>query len=147
MVEQQLHEYINTTRPEWLRSEEIICDMERGIDILRYRSVDTEGNEFTAKLDTEKFGGYDDVVRWVERRRERVRPKEAEDVTIKARPLYSMKLHEQLASPGLIITRVPGGWLYTDYSENGTGGVDQSTCFVPFNDEFQKPETSGNDAS
>ena len=35
------------------------------------------------------------------------------------------------------ILRVPGGWIYTRFCENGTGGYDMSSCFVPFNNEFQ----------
>ena len=53
--------------------------------------------------------------------------------------LYNMKegdvLH--LGSPELYeVLRVPGGWIYTRFCENGTGGNDMSSCFVPFNDEF-----------
>ena len=33
--------------------------------------------------------------------------------------------------------RVPGGWIFINYRENGTGGTDSSSCFVPFNNEFQ----------
>lgn len=33
--------------------------------------------------------------------------------------------------------RVPGGWIFTIYRENGIGASDSSSCFVPFNNEFQ----------
>jgi len=36
------------------------------------------------------------------------------------------------------VLRVPGGWIYTFYSESGTGGYDMSSCFVPYSLEFQE---------
>lgn len=32
-------------------------------------------------------------------------------------------------------TRVPGGWIYSKTVENGTGGFDMSSCFVPIPDK------------
>lgn len=34
------------------------------------------------------------------------------------------------------VLRVPGGWIYTRFTENGTGGYDMSSCYVPFDNEF-----------
>ena len=59
--------------------------------------------------------------------------------------IYDMKLHDMIGfdmtvdgcpdgevKDNLIITRVPGGWVYI-------GGMDRSACFVPYNDEFKPP--------
>jgi len=54
--------------------------------------------------------------------------------------LYEIGLNEVIALAGpddIQIRRVPGGWIYTTYVENGTGGCNVSSCFVPFNNEFQ----------
>ena len=54
-------------------------------------------------------------------------------------PLYQMQMHEVLhtnSQEAYEIMRVAGGWIYTRFCENGTGGYDMSTCFVPFNNEF-----------
>lgn len=56
-------------------------------------------------------------------------------------PIYTMNLGDCLqpnGSESINILRVPGGWIYTSYSENGTGGYDMSSCFVRFDNEFQK---------
>lgn len=51
--------------------------------------------------------------------------------------LYGMKLHEcKELWKGMEVVRVPGGWLYNTYQENGTGGYDQTMCFVPYNNEY-----------
>ena len=58
--------------------------------------------------------------------------------------IYDMKLHdmtgydmtsdgEVFMSDGLVVTRVPGGWVYVM-------GKDRSACFVPYNDEFKPPD-------
>lgn len=53
--------------------------------------------------------------------------------------IYKMELHESLHhEDGFSVLRVPGGWIYTSYSETGTGGYSQSSCFVPFDNEFQR---------
>ncbi len=55
-------------------------------------------------------------------------------------PMYEMELHDAVTLEGpqaTAILRVPGGWIYTFWTENGTGGYDQSSAFVPFNNEFQ----------
>jgi hypothetical protein len=31
---------------------------------------------------------------------------------------------------------VPGGWIFTVYRENGTGAMNSSSCFVPFDNEL-----------
>jgi len=46
--------------------------------------------------------------------------------------IYNMELHEKLTWNGLIIIRVPGGWIYI--YENGKN----IAVFVPFNSEFQQ---------
>lgn len=52
--------------------------------------------------------------------------------------IYGMGLGERLhTDKGLYeIVRVPGGWIYSVFSDNGTGGYYVSSCFVPFNSEF-----------
>lgn len=51
--------------------------------------------------------------------------------------IYALKLHETIEiKKGLIVTRVPGGWLYI-HKELAIGSSDQ-TVFVPFNNEFQE---------
>ena len=53
--------------------------------------------------------------------------------------LYGMKLHECTELwKGMEVVRVPGGWIYNSFNENGTGGYDQTCCFVPFNSEFKE---------
>ncbi len=64
----------------------------------------------------------------------------SEDCDTNSKSIYNMDLHENLAVSGRsyqLITRVPGGWLYSTYSE---GGKDIACVFVPFNDEFQSIE-------
>ena len=52
--------------------------------------------------------------------------------------MYAMKMHDQIELwNGLDILRVPGGWIYITSSENGTGGYDMSSCFVPYDNQFQ----------
>ena len=54
--------------------------------------------------------------------------------------LYDMKEGDILhlgCSASVEVLRVPGGWIYTRFCENGTGGYDMSSCFVPFDNEFQ----------
>jgi len=49
--------------------------------------------------------------------------------------LLAMNMHETLELNGpenVQILRVPGGWIYTTYVENGTGGYDMSSVFVPW---------------
>ena len=42
-----------------------------------------------------------------------------------------MEIGEELHQGHYEILRVPGGWAYTRFSENETGGHDMSSCFVP----------------
>ncbi len=58
--------------------------------------------------------------------------------------IYVMKLHSQqpILKGEILVTRVPGGWLYTSYryiarSEQVADWEPFSTVFVPFNNEFQ----------
>jgi hypothetical protein len=44
--------------------------------------------------------------------------------------LRKMELHTTLTTADYEILRVPDGWIYTRFSENGTGGHDMSSCFV-----------------
>ena len=52
--------------------------------------------------------------------------------------IYEMELHDRKYVDATEILRVPGGWIYVHYTENGAGGNSTSSCFVPFNNEFQK---------
>ena len=52
--------------------------------------------------------------------------------------IYKMKLHETLMLDDcLLITRVPGGWIYEISAETGTGGYSLTSVFVPYNNEFE----------
>jgi len=49
--------------------------------------------------------------------------------------IYKLKLHEQISiDTNLFVTRVPGGWLYSDRAGENLF----NTVFVPFHNEFQK---------
>ena len=50
--------------------------------------------------------------------------------------IYKMKLNDVLHTSDYEILRVPGGWVYSRYSETGTDGYSVSACFVPFHNEF-----------
>ena len=53
--------------------------------------------------------------------------------------LYEMKLHRMLEiNETMVVTRVPGGWLYNSYTEHT-----ESLAFVPYNDEFKYADTDG----
>jgi hypothetical protein len=58
------------------------------------------------------------------------------EATIFSHPeiIYQMKMHERLYSDGLGIIRVPGGWMYIQYSPHTHV---TSNTFVPFHNEFQ----------
>ncbi len=60
--------------------------------------------------------------------------------------IYQLKLHDTIQLDGLVsVIRVPGGWIYSIQTMM-TGEF--STCFVPFNDEFQNEtdtKTEGTD--
>lgn len=48
--------------------------------------------------------------------------------------IYQLGLHESLIEDkSIIITRVPGGWLYQYLSQTA---ANSSPCFVPFSNEF-----------
>lgn len=51
-----------------------------------------------------------------------------------------MELHDILTRHDYEILRVEGGWIYTRFSESGTGGYIPSACFVPYDNEFQGKE-------
>lgn len=54
--------------------------------------------------------------------------------------LYNMEEGEIIQIRGAMlyeILRVPGGWVYTSYDDNGANGYNLSSCFVPFHDEFR----------
>lgn len=51
--------------------------------------------------------------------------------------MYDMKLNDTIGTHNGEITRVPGGWIYRADCENGNGGYDMTSCFVPWNNEFQ----------
>jgi hypothetical protein len=46
--------------------------------------------------------------------------------------IYKMKLHDTYRDSYFMVLRVPGGWMYTSYTE----GEAESSVFVPFNNEF-----------
>jgi hypothetical protein len=51
--------------------------------------------------------------------------------------LYDLNLGEELQfTDDTYALRVPGGWIFTAFRENGTGANDSSSCFVPFDNEF-----------
>lgn len=43
--------------------------------------------------------------------------------------IYDINIHENTYFEGFYVTRVPGGWLYTDE-------LAKTSTFVPYNDEF-----------
>ena len=45
--------------------------------------------------------------------------------------LHDMEVHETISFDNYEILRVLGGWIYTYYSENGMGGFNCSSVFVP----------------
>lgn len=62
----------------------------------------------------------------------------------KEKSIYGMKLHDSIGydmtvdgdpngtvKDNLMITRVPGGWMYI-------AGLDRSACFVPYSGEFKE---------
>ena len=52
--------------------------------------------------------------------------------------IYNMKLHETITIDTFLdILRVPGGWIYFTYHENGSTGILDTTTstFVPFNNK------------
>lgn len=50
--------------------------------------------------------------------------------------LYGMKLHDILHQGDYEILRVPGGWVYTRFTESGAGGNTPSSSFVPFDNDL-----------
>lgn len=52
--------------------------------------------------------------------------------------IYDLELHEklQIGNTGTVVTRVPGGWIYTTH----ISCVLVNTIFVPYNIEFKKCE-------
>ena len=57
--------------------------------------------------------------------------------------LYGMKLHDILHQGDYDILRVPGGWVYTRFSDTGAGGYSQSGVFVPFNNDLMQAHKGG----
>ena len=52
-----------------------------------------------------------------------------------SKKLYEMELHENIKDGAVLITRVPGGWIY----EIPRGNTMRITSqFIPFNKEFKK---------
>lgn len=57
--------------------------------------------------------------------------------------IYRLGLHGQAAAETalapMLITRVPGGWIYTFYNQvDQPTGERMSSVFVPFDNEFDK---------
>ena len=55
--------------------------------------------------------------------------------------LYNMECGERMKDQhaDVLVIRVPGGWIFIDYSLGEDGIVSsQSQCFVPYSDEFKK---------
>lgn len=51
--------------------------------------------------------------------------------------IHDLKLNESIENNGMKITRVPGGWIYTQYQHFTTKAGNLTSCFVPYNKEFQ----------
>lgn len=87
--------------------------------------------------DTEGFEYYTAELKLFQRVHERKKEIEAEkrDNKLKAL-LYSLPLNKALGLPHAPTTvlRVPGGWVYTNFTDDGSN---LSSCFVPFSNEFQ----------
>jgi len=50
-----------------------------------------------------------------------------------------MKLHDEAQIDKYTwVQRVPGGWIYRYESQDGSGGWNIATQFVPFDNEFQE---------
>lgn len=55
-----------------------------------------------------------------------------------AKDMYVLGLGDEMQfTDESFVVRVPGGWVITYYRENGTGAYDMSSCFIPFDNEFQ----------
>jgi len=50
--------------------------------------------------------------------------------------VFDLKLHETTTAGALTITCVPGGWIYREFVENGSGGHDMCSVFVPATEEL-----------
>jgi hypothetical protein len=48
--------------------------------------------------------------------------------------MYNLKLNETISMDSVEIRKVPGGWIYTTFSIEGSA----TSTFVPFNNEFQE---------
>jgi hypothetical protein len=54
--------------------------------------------------------------------------------------IYEMTLHDEISRGDyLTIRRVPGGWIYTTFTNNDGDWYGSST-FVPYHNEFQSKE-------
>jgi hypothetical protein len=52
--------------------------------------------------------------------------------------VYDLDIHDEMqVTDDTWATRVPGGWLYQTLRDNQIGGFDMTSCFVPFDNEFQ----------
>ena len=53
--------------------------------------------------------------------------------------MYKLKLNETTDVKGknIEILRVPGGWVYTSYSQISDSGYNISSTFVPYSEEFK----------
>ncbi len=52
--------------------------------------------------------------------------------------LYNMDLHDELEIwKGMYVIRVPGGWIYRNDMEQAGGTWQDSSVFVPFDNEYQ----------
>ena len=49
--------------------------------------------------------------------------------------MYEMKLHDEIQESFTKIRRVPGGWVYTEFTEHEDYTL--SSTFVPYNTEFK----------
>jgi hypothetical protein len=49
--------------------------------------------------------------------------------------IYKLGLLESISIPGWKVTRVPGGWIFKDFTTTGPG------LFVPYHNEFRPMQT------
>jgi len=52
--------------------------------------------------------------------------------------IHDLTLHETLQLSGAIVTRVPGGWLYSMIEMMGDQQIILPPTFVPYSDEFKR---------
>jgi len=51
--------------------------------------------------------------------------------------MFNLKLNESLIQDYMVITRVPGGWIYTQYQYAATKAGAITSCFVPYSNDLK----------